>query len=516
MTTPVDLAHTLGRGVTACAGKDKQKDLGQFMTPPAVARLAAIRLVSGGFGRTVRVLEPAAGAGVLACAICEALADADHPPSSIELTLYEFDLAFEPALKEVLLALKSWLAARLVDLKTSIRFEDYVLANSRNVDGGLFETKELFDLIISNPPYFKVSKNDLRAMACASVVHGQPNIYGFFMAIGAATLSEGGRMAFIVPRSFASGQYFRLFRERFFADMLPVSVHVFHSRVDAFSQDDVLQENVVFVASRVSDWSRAAAASELPFKVTASHGLSDLETPEVFQLLLGDVLEMNSKDKVLAIPSTEDEVAVFQTLKHWTGFLHRYGWEISTGPVVPFRATDVIVNEPGLDTVPLLWMQNVQYMLTTWPAVTRKAQYLRHCEDSAAIVLPNRNYVLMRRFSPKEQERRLMAAPVSAEDLPFERIGLENHLNYVHKPKGELTTDEVFGLSDLLNSRLVDAWFRSTNGNTQVSATELRAMPLPPVEVIRAIGRAAQRFKTMDELDDVVERLTTKREREIA
>ena len=516
MTTPVDLAHTLGRGVTACAGKDKQKDLGQFMTPPAVARLAASRLVSGGFGRTVRVLEPAAGAGVLACAVCEALADADHPPSVIELTLYEFDFAFEPALKEVLSALKSWLAARRVDLKTSLRFEDYVLENSRNVEGGLFETKELFDLIISNPPYFKVSKNDPRARACASVVHGQPNIYGFFMAIGAATLSEGGRMAFIVPRSFASGQYFRLFRERFFADMLPVSVHVFHSRVDAFAQDDVLQENVVFVASRVSDWRHVATASELPFMVTASHGLSDLETPEVFQLLLGDVLEMNSKDKVLAIPSTEDEVAVFQTLKHWTGLLHRYGWEISTGPVVPFRATDVIVSEPGLDTVPLLWMQNVQYMLTTWPAVTHKAQYLRHCEDSAAIVLPNRNYVLMRRFSPKEQERRLVAAPLSAEDLPFERIGLENHLNYVHKPKGELTTDEVFGLSALLNSRLVDAWFRSTNGNTQVSATELRAMPLPPLEVIRAIGRAAQRIETMDELDDLVERLTAKREREIA
>ena len=108
-----------------------------------------------------------------------------------------------------------------------------------------------------------------------------------------------------------------------------------------------------------------------------------------------------------------------------------------------------------------------------------------------------------------------MAAPFLAEDLSFERIGLENHLNYIHKPKGELTREEVFGLAALLNSRLIDAWFRSTNGNTQVSSTELRAMPLPPVDVIREIGHEAQRVKTLEELDEVVERLTTKREHEI-
>ena len=218
---------------------------------------------------------------------------------------------------------------------------------------------------------------------------------------------------------------------------------------------------------------------------------------------------------MLCIASTPEQIEVFHTLKYWMGSLHRYGWDISTGPVVPFRATEVIVNEPFAQTIPLLWMQNVQYMQTTWPVLTRKAQYLRDCEESAAIILANKNYVLMRRFSPKEQERRLMAAPFLAEDLSFERIGLENHLNYIHKPKGELTREEVFGLAALLNSRLIDAWFRSTNGNTQVSSTELRAMPLPPVDVIREIGHEAQRVKTLEELDEVVERLTTKREHEI-
>ena len=82
--------------------------------------------------------------------------------------------------------------------------------------------------------------------------------------------------------------------------------------------------------------------------------------------------------------------------------------------------------------------------------------------------------------------------------------------------KGTLTAEEIFGLAALLNSHLIDAWFRSTNGNTQVSATELRAMPLPPLEAIHAIGREAMHSKSLAELDEMAERLTTSREREIA
>ncbi len=518
--TLIDIASSLGRNVTDSAGKAAQKDLGQFMTPAAIARLTAKRLVAGGFGKTVRVLEPAAGAGILACAVCEALAVCDNPPSTIELTLFEIDRAFEPALNEVLVTLKQWLANKSIALVTTLRFDDYVLTNAPALDAGLFgmneQCGERYDLIISNPPYFKLAKDAPQALACASVVHGQPNIYGFFMAIGAATLAPGGRLAFIVPRSFASGQYFRLFRERFFAEVRPESVHVFHSRQDAFAEDEVLQENVIFVAAKQPGWSKTSDVDQPEFVVTTSQGVSDLSKPEVFRLPLDEVLDIHSKDKVLCIPSTNEEVAVFKRLRHWSGNLHRYGWDISPGPVVPFRATEAILNESTPDAIPLLWMQNVQCMLTTWPAATRKAQYLRDCADSAAIVLPNKNYVLMRRFSPKEQARRLMVAPILSEDLPFAHVGLENHLNYIHKPKGTLSAEEIYGLAALLNSHLIDAWFRSTNGNTQVSATEIRAMPLPPLEAIRAIGREAMHSKTLAELDEMVERLTASREREIA
>ncbi len=70
----------------------------------------------------------------------------------------------------------------------------------------------------------------------------------------------------------------------------------------------------------------------------------------------------------------------------------------------------------------------------------------------------------------------------------FSCVGFENHLNYIYRQHGELTKAETCGLVALYNSTLFDRYFRITNGNTQVNATELRALPLPPLNVIQSIG----------------------------
>ena len=71
-------------------------------------------------------------------------------------------------------------------------------------------------------------------------------------------------------------------------------------------------------------------------------------------------------------------------------------------------------------------------------------------------------------------------------------VGLENHLNYIRGVSRELDEKLAYGLSALLNSTFLDRYFRISNGNTQVSATELRAMPLPAERDIRSIGAEVQ------------------------
>jgi adenine-specific DNA-methyltransferase len=119
-------------------------------------------------------------------------------------------------------------------------------------------------------------------------------------------------------------------------------------------------------------------------------------------------------------------------------------------------------------------------------------------------MVKNANYVLLRRFSAKEEAQRLVAAPYLAKDYPYSQLGLESHLNYIYGQKRELTTEETIGLSGLLNSGLIDRYFWISNGNTQVNASELRALPIPSLAVITAIGKAIIKQSDEADLDAIV------------
>jgi adenine-specific DNA-methyltransferase len=57
---------------------------------------------------------------------------------------------------------------------------------------------------------------------------------------------------------------------------------------------------------------------------------------------------------------------------------------------------------------------------------------------------------------------------------------------------------DIMGIAALLNSSLLDQYFRISNGNTQVSAAELRVMPLPPLALIKKIGEKVRDLSISD------------------
>jgi len=508
--SPTDYADQIGENYASQTSNSHKTEHGQYLTPQVVARFMAGMFDCS--GPVVRVLDPGAGSGILSCAVCEFLAEKPGI-RCIELTAYETEDGLAKLLEGVLDNLKQWLLERDIELSHEIRRVDFILANANSIgtqQHSLFShSADSYDCIISNPPYFKIPKADPRAMAAAHVVHGQPNIYALFMAVSANLLKPSGQLVFITPRSFAAGPYFHRFRECFFEVVRPETVHLFGSRTEAFDRDAVLQEHVILKAIREDGW--AIRATRHFVEVSFCSGIKDMDMPQLRRVPMPEVIDMGSCNKFLHIPLSDEEQAIIHMVNSWSGSLHTFGLEISTGPVVPFRATRHISSDVGYDTVPLLWMQNVKAMAITWPVPTRKQQYIISDDDSRCLLLPNRNYVLLRRFSAKEDRRRLTAAPYLAAILKdFELIGLENHLNYIYRPKGTLTKEEAFGIAALLNCKLLDVYFRSFNGNTQVSATELRSIPLPPLETIREIGgKALLAGVSTDELDAWVTELMT-------
>ena len=435
--------------------------------------------------KTLRVLDPGAGVGTLSCAICEAAAKRKSI-KRIEIEAYENDPSLTILLKESFEFTRRWLLNDGIELNYNIIEEDFILLGQRS----LWSNRLIkYDLVIANPPYFKISKNDPRALSASQYVHGQPNIYALFMGVAAELLNDKGIMIVITPRSYAAGTYFKLFRKQYFKMMQPERIHIFESRKETFKKDEVLQENIILKARKFINASTIV--------ISISNGAHDLNKSTIYSFPMHKILYSINNDLVLRIPNSNQDIELIDIVEQWEGSLHKYGMEISTGPVVPFRAKELICNTNHVsnDFAPLIWMQNVHPMIINWPRSALKngkdkPQFIRINEKSInkKLLIRDRNLIILRRFSAKEEHRRLTACPLFKGQLGGKFIGIENHLNYIYRTSGELNRTETLGLAALFNSSLLDRYFRISSGNTQVSATEIRAMPLPSIDIINEIG----------------------------
>ncbi len=501
-TEPESLAEFASR--LACeheeaSDHDFRRDIGQVFTPPPVARFMAEQL--GPIGKTYRLLDPGAGAGALAAAVCDRVLRLKSTRHLV-IHLYESDTDVIPSLRRVMQRCAAELRAAGHALDFTIHAEDFVLSRGKP---SLFERDHpvVFDGVVMNPPYFKIAKDSPHARAMTDVVHGQPNIYALFMAVAAEKVRPGGHFVAITPRSYCNGLYFREFRRWFFDRMSLRRVHLFESRRSTFKESQVLQESLITVATR-----RGPAICPPDTITVSSSAGRDLADVREREHSVGAIIDDTAGDNVVRIPATPIDSEIMSAVEAWPAKFVDQGLRISTGPVVTFRARQfLLADASGVDAIPLLSVHNVRPFETVWPlAKGTKPIAFRHCPESKGQVLPSRNYVLLRRFSAKEENRRLTASCYLP--TPRERrrpVALENHLNYVYLKDREFTDAETVGLAALFNSALLDRYFRMLSGNTQVNATEIRTMPFPDLKTIGRIGNRVRMAGTFAR--DQVEKL---------
>ncbi len=487
---PSHFADRMGYAYTSNINKDRKKENGQYFTPNKIADYMS-SLSTKTNQNMLNILDPGCGTGTLSCSLIEYLIENNKSLIEINLTCYEIDEDLILYTKQVLNYLIKWIKNHNPNIKFNYKIKnvDFVLNNQFAFnERSLFsidENNEKFDIIISNPPYFKISKSDERAIIAASIVYGQPNIYSIFMMLSALLLSKNGEMIFIVPRSFASGPYFRLFRKQFFNTTLLKYIHIFNSRKRAFKRDNILQENII-----IKTVNNGKSPND-KVTISTSESIEDLEDATISQYPLEEIIDMESKQKILYIPLNLKDEEIIKIFQKWKNNFEKNFIKISTGPVVAFRKKDYLVDNidsSNKNFSPLLWLTNTKPMRLVFPGSRKKKQYIEDCSTTQNVLVENRNYVLLRRFSTKDDKSRLIATPYFAESFNQSKIGIENHLNYIYKYKGELSKYEVMGLAALFNSSLFDSYFRTFNGNTQVSATELKEIPLPSMSKIESMG----------------------------
>ncbi|WP_233490272.1 Eco57I restriction-modification methylase domain-containing protein [Thiocapsa marina] len=477
-------------------GAKKKAHFGQFLTPERMAAFMA-GLFPDGMGDCF-LLDAGAGIGSLSAAFLDRWRTGGLHFQRVAVDAFELDHDLIDDLSKTLNKYNG-----NGDLSVNIQGEDFIHCAVESLAGNLFSSPmEHFTHAILNPPYKKLNSNSPHRLALRRVGIETVNLYSAFVALAVALAAQGGQIVAIIPRSFCNGPYYRPFRDFILERTAIRHIHLFDSRSKAFKDDDVLQENIIIRLER------GAQQESVTVSTSADDSFSDLAAHEH---PFDRIVFPHDPERFIHVPtsSEHDAIELFPAIRCTLSDL---GIKVSTGPVVDFRLKAHLRDMPGPGTVPLLYPGHFSSIGTTWPIEnTKKSNAIARNADTERWLYPSGYYCVVRRFSSKEEKRRIVASTVEPRafgDAPL--LGFENHLNLFHENKHGLPEPLARGLAVFLNTTAVDESFRRFSGHTQVNATDLRLMKYPSRAALIELGEwaASQGTLSQDQIDARLEALT--------
>jgi adenine-specific DNA-methyltransferase len=481
----------------AFADSTHQKRLGQFLTPPHVADLMArmFRCRSQG----IRLLDAGAGMGILSAAFVRRQLMRNTPPARIEVTAYELDEALIAGIEKTFEACRTVCKARGVEFSATVRNADFLAEGAEMLRDDFFSmTLQNFDAAIVNPPYGKLSTTSAAYRQLRSVNAETTNLYTAFLNLIIGLMKPGGELVAITPRSFCNGPYFKPFRQHLLRQMSFREIHVFDSRSAAFKHDKVLQENIILHAVKDTKTPRTIRVSQ--------SGGADGDAVRTRVLSANEVASPDDPEAFIHIPTSKRHLAARDQVCGLDATLATLGLTVSTGRVVDFRAREHLRQEPSKSTAPLIYPCHFQGLFVRWPKLpAKKPNAIESNSDTASLLVPAGVYVLTKRFTSKEERRRVVGCIYAPDRVAPGPVGFENHVNYIHANGRGLEMALAKGLWAFLNSSPLDMYFRQFNGHTQVNATDLRNVRFPTVVQLCGMGsRIGDDTLQQEQIDEIV------------
>lgn len=460
----------------------KKSQFGQFLTPERTAAFMA-GLFPPGEGICC-LLDAGAGIGSLSAAFLGRWRSGELRFRRVELDAFEIDGSLHAQLAQTLAKYSS------DAFGVRVHGGDFIHAAADALSGGLF-TKALprYSHAILNPPYKKIGSASSHRLALRRVGIETVNLYSAFVALTVALVAPGGQIVAIIPRSFCNGPYYRPFRDFVLERVAIRYMHLFESRNKAFKDDAVLQENIIVRLER--------GGQQGPVTVSTS-------TDDTFSDLVSHqhpferIVFPEDSGRFIHVPTSPEKNAIeLSAAVRFT--LADLGVEVSTGPVVDFRLKEHLREMPGPGTVPLLYPGHFIDGKTTWPIEDlKKPNAVDRNGDTEKWLYPCGYYCVVRRFSSKEETRRVVASVVEPGVVGnVSALGFENHLNVFHVGRRGLPQALAHGLAVFLNTTAVDEAFRRFNGHTQVNATDLKLMKYPSRDVLAQLGEWAMHQESL-------------------
>lgn len=259
--------------LTKSLDKNEKKDQGIYFTPQTTINKNIERLEP--FMSSVsKVLEPS-------CGSCEFVIALNNLYPQLQITAIENNKNIYNAI------------CHLSNDQIEIINADYISYNS--------EQKQKYDLIIGNPPYFVMKKQEVHS-SYYKYFDGRPNIFILFIIKSLSLLNDNGILSFVLPKSFLNCLYYNKTREL---------INMKYSIIDIIDCDDnyieTKQETVIVIIQ----------------KLTATN-TSIISINSEFCLKINEYIIFGTK------PTIEN----LHTLYTGSTTLHNLGFDVNVGTVV--------------------------------------------------------------------------------------------------------------------------------------------------------------------------------------
>jgi adenine-specific DNA-methyltransferase len=472
-----------------------RQELGQVFTPANLARFMAKKFTN--ISGNVRLLDAGAGVGTLTAAFVEQLLTNPEVVKSCYLVAYEVEAQFIYALEQCLIDCCNSLNNHGIQADYILHNQNFI-QNSITQDLPLFSQTQMgFTHVILNPPYKKINASSIERKFLSNKGIDTVNLYSAFVWLAMLELQEAGELVAITPRSFCNGSYYLPFRRAFLEKMSLQKIHLFESRSLAFTTENILQENIIFSATKTIT---------KPSYIEISYN-SDTELDEISEIRLvkyQQIIHPHDEQQFIHINANSLADSLELQMQQFPCSLEKLGLAVSTGPVVDFRLTASLRNNLGVNTVPLIYPEALKKGQIIFPPhKPRKAIAIENNAETAKWLIKSAWYVIVKRFSSKEEKSRLVAAVCPP--LDAEILGIENHLNYYHAQGKGINPDLARGLTAFLNSTLLDNYFRQFSGHTQVNATDLRQLRYPRIGQLIELGqKIGDSYLEQQQIDQLV------------
>lgn len=465
--------------------KDRRKKYGQFFTSSETAMFMS-NLFNIPNKKHIKILDPGAGSGILSAALLEMLQDKNF--ETIELICYENDNNILPLLKSNLDYLQK---NSQINLNYKIIEKNYITSQADDFNHLKFSesSNNKYDLVIGNPPYLKIAKDAPEALAMPQICYGAPNLYFIFAAMSLHNLKQDGELVYIIPRSWTSGAYFKQFRKYFLTFGSIEYLHIFVSRNKVFEEEQVLQETMIIKVKKKKEKS-----SKIVISTSVSN--SDFININSFSAKYEDIVVGN--DLYVFLPCNNDELSIIKRLQKLHYTLPDIGLKMKTGLTVDFRNRELLTDIPNDSSVPIFYSQHIKNGTITFP-INRGGEFI--ATSHTGLIQDNKNYLFIKRFTAKEEKRRLQCGIYLSSQFPkYKKISTQNKINFIDSISGTLSEETIYGLYVLFNSSTYDKYYRILNGSTQVNSTEINTVPVPDLETIKRLGENLKKINDYSEV----------------